>query len=369
MEITSQSAVLRASLNLTDVSIQGKQAQDLHPMSEFLQDLELDDTAQSAQRRESLKNDLVGMSSEQRTELIGMLKQLADETKGTKIGQMLDSKLPGVEDESRKGSGVDRLLELLFMLMVLLGQVNTSRNHTAAEFGKISVQQAQASGANGISAANANLGGAISGMLLSTAMSGVGLFQHAKGTTEQIKNLSKNGRSLRQMHQENAELNNALNRQASPLNNVNGPGHVNKLNTNGKIASLTDQQRHLTAEEHAVLRQPGLSQEPHAGELGIAQYENQQKHGHQQFSGQVVTSFGQPLSSTAQAGAGTAAAADNAVAKRNDAEGGVATNVQHNEEQAAERSQQLLSRILSLVDTASNRNLSTIDSIVQAIRV
>lgn len=365
----SVTPISQVTLSRTDgVAGQGKN-QELLSMSEFLPALDVDGGSDQAQTRNALRDALAVLTPEQRKEVVATLKDLARNADGTSVGELLDSKLPDVEKEVSKGASVDRLLEMLFMLVMLLGQANTARNSNAAKFGEISVKQAQASGDKGISAANANFGGALSGMVLGTVTAAVGFHQFAKGTSGQIKNISTNGRDVKQIRYESALAGNALNRPTSPLAGASPQERLRTLDAQGRPVNLRNDQPHLGGDEHAVLNQPKLRTDVRAHAQELSQQENYQKYAQQQYAGQVVSSFAPQLSNLAQAGSGTVAAADNAAAKINDAEGAMASTVQHNEEQAAQRSVELLMQIFSLIVTSSEQSRSTLDSMSQAIKV
>jgi len=371
MQISSNTQLSQAVLSGTDAVRSQDKDQEMLSMSAFFAALDLDDQAGNdpVQVRNALRDSVASLTPEARKEVVATLRDLARGSDGTSVGELLDSNLPDVEKEASKGMSVDRLLEMLFMLIMLLGQSNTARNNNAAKFGEISVQQAQAAGDKGISAANANLGGALTGMVLGTVTAGVGFRQFAKGTSGQIKNISTNGRELKQLRHENALAGNALNRSTSPLTGTSPQERLHTLDTQHRSLNIQNNQPHLGGDEHAVLSQPMLRTEARINAQELSLQENQQKYAQTQYAGQVVSSFAPQLSSLAQAGAGTVAAAENSAAKINDAEGAVASTVQHNEEQAAQRSVELLTKIFSLIVTSSEQNRSTLDAISQAIKV
>ncbi|MFC6841804.1 hypothetical protein XthCFBP4691_12315 [Xanthomonas theicola] len=338
-------------------------------MSAFCSELKLDGRDGPDDARSALRDALASMTPASRKETVERLKDLARSEDGTEIGSLLDSQLPGVEKEASRETGVDRLLDLLFMLMLLLGQANTLRNGNAAKFGEISVKQAEAAGAKGISAANAGLAGAATGMLLGTAVAGVGFGKYSKANKGQIKNIRTNARDFRQSRQENARLGNALNRSTSPLNGSSPQERLRTLDAQRRAVQVQNNQPHLSADEHAVLSQPMLRTQVRADAQDLANQENYHRYAGKQYAGQIVGSFAPQLSSLAQSGAGTAAAGQNAAAKVNDAEGAVASTVQHSEEQAAQRSVDLLMKIFSLVEGTSQQHRGTLDYLAQGIKV
>ncbi|ASU39597.1 hypothetical protein hmeg3_15770 [Herbaspirillum sp. meg3] len=340
------------------------------PMSTFFSSLNLDgaEGSDEAQLRNTLRDGLGAMSPESHKEVVSALKDLARTASGTDVGELIDGKLPDVEKEAHKGAGVDRLLELLFMLMMLLGQANTARNGNAAKFGEISVKQAQASGDKGVNAANSNFGGALAGMVLGTVTAGVGFRQFSKGTAGQTKNISTNGRDIKQLRHENTQAGNALNRPTSPMTAASPQQRVNTLDAQGRPVNVQNNQPHLGGDEHAVLNQPSNRTEVRVASQELSQQENYQKYAEQQYAGQVINTFAPQVSNLAQTGAAVNAAAQTAAGKINEAEGAVASTVQHNEEQAAQRSVDLLLKIFSLIVTSSEQSRSTLDSMSQAIK-
>jgi hypothetical protein len=339
-------------------------------MAAFLDALKLEpeDGSDQAQIRGILRDALGAMSPESRKELVSALKELGRNAAGTEVGALLDSKLPDVEKEAHKGAGIDRLLELLFMLLIMLGQANTARNGNAAKFGEITVKQAAAAGAKGVNAANSNLGGALAGVALGTMVAGVGFRQVSRATGGQIKNIAVNGRGVSQLRQQNAQTGNALNRQASPMTGAGPQEQVRTLDAPGRPVGLQDSRPQLGGDEHAVLSQPIQRTEAQINAREMAFQENQHKYGQQQTSGYIVSGFSQPIASVAQAGAGIEAAAQSSAGKVNDAEGAVASSVQHNEEQAAQRSVDLLLKIFALIASTTEQNRGTLDAMAQAIK-
>jgi hypothetical protein len=339
-------------------------------MAAFLDALKLEpeDGSDQAQVRSILRDALGAMSPESRKELVSALKQLGRSAAGTEVGALLDSKLPDVEKEASKGAGIDRLLELLFALLMMLGQANTARNGNAAKFGEITVKQAAAAGDKGISAANSNFGGALAGLALGTVVAGAGFRQFSKATSGQIKNIAVNGRGVNQLRQQNAQTGNALNRQASPMTGAGPQERVKTLDAQGRPVGLQDSRPQLGGDEHAVLSQPIQRTEAQINAREIALQENQQKYAQQQTGGYIVSSFAQPIAGVAQAGAGIEAAAQSSAGKVNDAEGAVASSVQHNEEQAAQRSVDLLLKIFSLIAATTEQTRGTLDAMSQAIK-
>lgn len=322
----------------------------------------------ATQNRHALETSISLMTLNKRKEVIFNLRELVSESEDTPVGKLLKGKLPEVEKEVIENTGIDHLLDLLFSLLLTLGQGNTARNAAAAKFGEISVQQAAAAGAKGVNAAIANLGGAAIGLAVGTAVAGVGFKKFAKATNGQIKNISTNGREVNQLRAQNAAASNALNRPGSPTTGSSPQKSLQTLDSKGKQLELKANGPSLSSEEQAVLNQTILRTDAKIAAKELASQTNSQKFSQQQFGGQTVTTFSQPLSGIVQAFGGVSAATQQAASKVDEAHGVVASTIQHSEEQASQRAAELLTRMFSMIASSSEQNRTTLDSIVQNIK-
>lgn len=342
-------------------------AQEAISMTGLLALLPLERT-DAAEIREALATSICLMTPDKRNEIIFNLKELGCLSPDTPVGKLLEGKLTEVEKEGCENAGIDRLLELLFSLLVILGQGNTARNAAAAKFGEISVQQAVAAGDKGVNAAIANFGGALTGMVIGTAVAGVGFQQFSKGTSGQIRNISTNGREVSQLRAQNAASSNALNRPGSPMTVSSPQKNLQTLDSKGKQLTLKENEPSLSGEERAVLNQTIIRTDAKISAKELASQTNSQQFSQQQFGGQTVTTFSQPLSAIAQASGGVFAANQQAGSKVNDAQGVIASTLQHSEEQASQRATELLARMFSMIASSSEQSRATLDSMVQNIK-
>ena len=423
---------------------------ELVSMATFVDRLPLE-TSDSIVDRSSLETSIILASPDKRKEIISHLNELRRVSAGNPLGELLDRKLPDVKKEGQQNNGVERLLELLFSLLMILGKANTARNAAATKFGAIALDQAAAAGAKAVSAAVANLGGAVGGMALGVVAAGVGFKQFSKGTNGQIRNSSINGREVSQLRAQNASAKNALNRPAVPTitgpqrslqklesnskelapqknaptlsteerpvlsqtalrteakiggakgqirntspggqepseitaqnvstNNAPNPPispgvsspqkSVQKLESNGKELELQKNSPDLSTEERAVLSQTMLRTEAKISAKELASQINSQKFGRAQFAGQTVATFAQPLSAIGQASAGVQASQFQAASKIADAQGAIASTIQRSEEQATQRSIDLIARTFSQILATSEQNRTTVESLGRSIK-
>ncbi|MEB0010300.1 IpaC/SipC family type III secretion system effector [Glaciimonas sp. Gout2] len=371
MEIRNQVTILtpaNADINSAESSktIKGT-AKDAISITALLTLLPLE-MADATESRRALESSISLMAPDKRKEIIVNLRELVDESVDTPVGKLLEKKLPEVEKEVIENAGIDRLLELLFSLLMTLGQSNTARNAAAAKFAEISVQQAAAAGAKGVNAAIANLGGAVTGMAVGTAVAGVGFQKFSKATNGQIRNISTNGRQVNQLRAQNAATSNALNRSSPPSAGSSPQKSLQTLDSKGKQLELKANAPSISSEEQAVLNQTILRTDAKIAAKELASQSNSQKFSQQQFGGQTVISFSQPLSAIAQASGGVISAEQQAASKLSDAHGAVASTIQHSEEQAAQRATELLTRMFSMIASSSDQSRATLDSIVQNIK-
>ncbi|QRX82148.1 IpaC/SipC family type III secretion system effector [Glaciimonas sp. PAMC28666] len=370
MEIRSQPSVLFQ--NTTNVGRGGvtkpdeKSMPDSVSMATLVDRLPLEKSCAIVDRS-ALESAIILASPDKRKEIILHLNELGRASVGTPLGDLLSRKLPEVRKEESQSGGVERLLELLFSLLMILGKANTARNAAATKFGEIAVEQAALAGAKVVSAAVANLGGAVVGMALGTVAAGVGFKQFAKGTSGQIRNTSLNGREVSQLRSQNAAVKNALNRPAPPTT-TSPQKTLQTLEANGKTLELQKNSPTLSTEERAVLNQTIIRTEAKIADKELASQINSQKFGRSQFAGQTVATFAQPLSAIGQASASVQASQQQAASKIADAQGAIASTIQRSEEQATQRSVDLIARAFSQIIATSEQNRATVESLGRGIK-
>lgn len=318
--------------------------------------------------RSLLQSNLQIMSSDMHKEVITSLQQLAQDIDNKEIKDFLDTQLPGAKNEARDVASVDRLLELLFALLLLLGKVNIERNTNAAKFAEVSTLQAKVAGDKGISAAYSNLAGTLTSVVLGVGLASVGYARFASGTKAQIQNIQTNVRDVDHSRQMNAALNNAQRRQAGTLTGNSPQERLHTLETaKGKVA-VASNQSHLTSEEQHTLQQPITRNEVIIASQDASRRENEYVNSQQQLGGQAIMTAAQHMVPIGTAGFNMQAASANAQAKVNDAEGAVASTVQHSDEQAAQRSSDLLVKIFTMIFSCTDEANRSAGQISQAIR-
>jgi len=309
------------------------------------------------------------MSPFERAELVSELRRILLESAGTEVGDSIENAMPEVEAEARKSLSVDRLLQLLFELWYLLGKLNTERNNSAAKFAEVSVQQAQASGEKGISAANCNFGGALSALVLGAGVAGLGYRQFNKGANGQINNINDNSRGVNRLRAQNVNANNAMGRQPAPASGDTPRERFRALDTENGDLRIQNNQPHLTHEEQSTLHQPMNRMDVRIAGQQTTYDELQYEFGKMQMGGQTILQSSYLVGQVAQQTAGIPAATETAEGKINDSLGQVAVEIQRRDDEAAQHSmdaQQKIASMTTSVAEEANRNVGELSRSIKA---
>lgn len=371
MEISNRTPSLLEARNTTYHFDSNVTKASQTPMSAFVNALKLDDKSdhRQSQLNLDLPDALQAMPKQKRAELVAMLKDLQREDNGSEINQILDEKIPDVEKEASGGNAIDRLLDLLFMLISTLGKGQSARNGNAAKFAEMSVKLTEASGQKGINAAQISLGGAIAGMVMSTTTAAIGYGINARGTSNQIDNLKKNARTMDNMKKTNVHVDNEMRHPTSPMTGTSPQERVKVIETRRGPVEVDPCQQNLTPDERAVFEQPQLRSEALIQSKDHAFKISQLEAGRLQAAGSAVTGMTHQVGAVMPAVAATQAAAASAAAKADEAQGQVASSVQRSDEQQAQHGTELLMKIFALIAASSEMNRGTLDAISQGIKV
>lgn len=346
-------------------------AQDMVLILADLVTQEAEDRNGKVEVRKNIRDKLMGLSSEKRQEVVATLKELAQSAAGTELGDLLDGKLPDVEKEAGKGSSIDRLMELLFALLLLLGKANTERNANAAKMSEVSVAQAKFSGINGVNAANSNLYGAVTAMVLGVTIAGVGTGIAFKGAQKQITNIKTNVRSANALKEANLKNDAALRQHSgAPAAERNSQERFHDLETkDGSKIDILDDQSHLTNTDVATINKSVQANQVLISSSEVAANIGQHDAAQYQLAGQILAGVGAAVGGVGAAGYSLMAEGQRAASKINDAEATVASTLEHSETQGAQRMVDLLEKIFALIASAmdtANRNIADLSRSIGA---
>jgi hypothetical protein len=334
-------------------------------------DMLLSESTPEVRNRNALRHALVMSSSEKRDEVVAELKKFSGTVANSEFGNALAYQLSELEKKTDgNGLSIDRLLELLFSLLQLMAKVNTERSSNAAKVGEISVQQAKISGGNNVGAANSNLAGSITALTVGVGVAAIGLAKYGKGSKKHGGNLKGNNQKL-QVKSSGKNREGAVGKQQEAPVNTNVPQQ--------KLDTVVSKQSNFSAEEASRARLvqseakvvDGMADKSDSGPdfCQTSSGDNSLQFNRRQLAGQAISGFSPFVSNIAQSGFGVHAASKSAEAKVNDAEHDISSNMEHNEDQLAQRLSDLMVKLLSLIASASeeaNRNVAERSQAIKA---
>jgi len=321
------------------------------------------------QVRNYQSNSISCMSFTERLQLVSELKNIPSDNPGAGVGDLVEREIYEVVTEAEKGLRIDRLLALLYALWFITRQANIERNASAAKFAEISVQQAQAAGEKGVSAANCNFGGAVAALVLGVSVAGLGYRQFVKGTNGQIANINDNGRGVNRLRTLNVNSNNAMSRQPAPASGNTPHERFRTIDTENGELRIQNNQPYLSHEEQSVLQQPMNRMDVRIAGQQASHAELQNEHSKTQMGGQTIVQSSFIFSQMAQNTAAIPASEKTAEGKVNEANEQVAAQMQHKDEQAAQQSTDALQRNASMaisIMEEANRNAGDLSRSIKA---
>lgn len=341
------------------------------PVSDLIDFLPFNNESQfdPVEARNLLRSQLLSMSADMRDEVITGLQQAAEHTDNKEIKNLLENQLPIVKQEAKDGVSIDRLLELLFAFLLLLGKLNVERNISGAKLAEVTTLHAKASGENGIDAAFSNLSGALVGGFMTAGVVAAGFLQFSKGTTHLQKNIETNVRDVNHNRQMTADLNNAIRRPVGSLSGNSPQERLKTLDTaNGKV-TIAPNQDDLNGNERSVLTRAVNQTQVTIENQDVVRRTNELAFSREQAGGQAIMSIGQHMAPIGQTGFGIQAASANAQAKVNDADAAVAATAQHSDEQAAQRSTENLAKVQAMISSVKDSDVRLLNDMIGNSRV
>jgi hypothetical protein len=319
--------------------------------------------------RKLLAMDLQNMSADGRDEIITALQQEAQKLDdegikklplGLQLNNALESQLPIVKEEASHGSSIDRLLELLISLHLILGKAIIERSNSAAKLAELSTLQTKAAGEKTINSAEVTLLGAGAGFGMATLMSGIGLRQHAKGTGNLVRNMA-NKREVDSTRQMNTGLNNAQLRHGGALTGNSPQERLDTLDTpKGKVTIAPNESQLNRLEQNTLQRMPN-DNEVTAASQEASYRENEYLFGQQLVAGNAIMAVSQQTALIGQSGFGVQAASATVGAKNIEVNVSVTSSAEHDEERLKQRLEEIANRLMATTNSIaeSHNQLNT----------
>ncbi len=310
-----------------------------------------DENALSYEVRRNIESALIAASRSDIEKITSYLEDYAQAAHDDPISKSVRQELPSINDNPYSKVQIGKLVDLLFSLILLMGKKETVSRQVSGKLGEVSVQQAISSGENMKMGSYVSFVGSALTTGISAAITVKSLSLSQKSTNNQISSLRNNSGSATSLQNDGAAIHNGVQRQGNTAANVQG-------NSTG-----------ITNAEEAIIQQDMPRSDAIIDAKNLAHQEEMAKCKELDVKANSFASIVQPFSSLTNSLAQMGATIYNAQAKQDDASGNVASTSQNSEIDAAKRSQDIMARMLALIDQLSSGNAATANLISGNIRV